>query len=236
MEHPGHRRLDRRDVPAHPLVVVVAVDLPGRPQHQQPELLQLDPGLGDHLLHELLLREQLALRAPRDGPLAASCRAHGGPCPTVRMAWWMRPPPRRVWATTKASPRPPEQVLCGHPDVGVAHVGVGALAWVSEPRGRRCARSRRQACRSGRSNIDWRWYGGLSGSVTAMTMRNSANLALRREPLLAVDHPLVTVEPGRAGELLGVGAALRLGHREAGHRSRRRAAAAGTAALCSSVP
>ena len=38
-----------------------------------------------------------------------------------------------------------------------------------------------------------------------------------REPFLALDHPLVTVPGGLAHELLGVGAPLRLGHREGGH-------------------
>ena len=33
--------------------------------------------------------------------------------PTVRMAWWMRPPPRRVWATAKPSPRPPRMWSAG---------------------------------------------------------------------------------------------------------------------------
>ncbi len=40
---------------------------------------------------------------------------------------------------------------------------------------------------------------------------------VRGEPLLAVDHPLVAVPRGAAGEHLGVGAAVGLGHRVAGH-------------------
>ena len=36
-----------------------------------------------------------------------------------------------------------------------------------------------------------------------------------REPFLAVDHPVVAVQFGVRGEDLGIGAALRLGHREA---------------------
>jgi len=35
------------------------------------------------------------------------------------------------------------------------------------------------------------------------------------EPFLAVDHPVVAMQLGVRGENLGVGAALRLGHREA---------------------
>ena len=33
--------------------------------------------------------------------------------PHVRMAWWMRPPPNRVWATRNASPRPPSMFSRG---------------------------------------------------------------------------------------------------------------------------
>ena len=31
----------------------------------------------------------------------------------VRMAWWMRPPPRRVWAMAKAWPSPPSRASTG---------------------------------------------------------------------------------------------------------------------------
>ena len=41
-------------------------------------------------------------------------------------------------------------------------------------------------------------------------------LGVRREVLLAVDHPLIPIAHGAAPELARVGAALRLGHREAG--------------------
>ena len=33
--------------------------------------------------------------------------------PMVRMAWWMRPPPRRVWAMAKAWPSPPSSASSG---------------------------------------------------------------------------------------------------------------------------
>ena len=32
---------------------------------------------------------------------------------TVRMAWWTRPPPSRVWAMTKACPSPPRRLSAG---------------------------------------------------------------------------------------------------------------------------
>ena len=42
-------------------------------------------------------------------------------------------------------------------------------------------------------NIDARWCGRASGSVTAMTIRKSAIEALRGEPLVPVDDPVVAV-------------------------------------------
>ena len=60
--------------------------------------------------------------------------------------------------------------------------------------------------------MECRWYGGLSGSVMTMAMMNDDHAAHGRKPFLAVDDPLVTVELGVAGELLRIGAGLRLGH------------------------
>jgi hypothetical protein len=33
--------------------------------------------------------------------------------PMVRMAWWIRPPPSRVWAITNAWPSPPSKAESG---------------------------------------------------------------------------------------------------------------------------
>ena len=56
----GRRHLDRRDVAADLLVVVVLVDLPGRSQDEQAELLHLDPAVGYLLLGHLQVRESPA--------------------------------------------------------------------------------------------------------------------------------------------------------------------------------
>jgi hypothetical protein len=99
----GIAALIGRDVLAHQLVVLVLVDQPRGAQHQQAELLELDPGVGDLLLHHLLARQQLALRDARHARshIMSSARRAS---PIVRIAWWMRPPPRRTCATTKACP------------------------------------------------------------------------------------------------------------------------------------
>lgn len=61
MQHRGHDHLDRGDVLAHLLVVVVFVDRPCGVEHHQPELQQLGIRIGDVTLHELLLRQAAAL-------------------------------------------------------------------------------------------------------------------------------------------------------------------------------
>ena len=53
VEDLGHRHLDGGNVLADPLVVVVLVDQPGRPQDQQAELLDLDPAVRDAFLRHL---------------------------------------------------------------------------------------------------------------------------------------------------------------------------------------
>ena len=70
--------------------------------------------------------------------------------PTVRMAWWMRPPPRRVWATTKAPPAAAEQVVRRHAHVRRSGCRRACPRRAARSRGRRCGRSRRPACRSAR--------------------------------------------------------------------------------------
>ena len=64
VEHGRHDHLDGGDVLAHPLVVVVLVDLPRRVEHEQPELLELGVGVGDVALHELLVGQQASPASP----------------------------------------------------------------------------------------------------------------------------------------------------------------------------
>ena len=109
------------------LVVVVLVDLPRRAQHEQAELLDLDPRVGDHLLHELLVAPAARPACTRDTARSHIMSKMRRTSPTVRMAWWMRPPPSRVWATTKPR-RAAEQVVGGDAHVLVAHVAVRPAA------------------------------------------------------------------------------------------------------------
>ena len=66
-------------------------------------------------------------------------------------------------------------------------------------------------------NIDIRRWRSSSGSVTASTTRNAGEVGVRREPLLAVDHPLVAVALGAGHEPGRVGTTARLGHRVRRH-------------------
>ena len=68
--HLRHRRLDRRDVLADALVVVVLVDQPGGAQHEQTELFDLDPRVGDPLLGHLQRAQRAGAGLAGERPLA----------------------------------------------------------------------------------------------------------------------------------------------------------------------
>ena len=69
----------------------------------------------------------------------------------------------------------------------------------------------------GTTNIEYRSYGGASGSVIAITMMNDAIEANDENHFSPLMTQSIAVLDRRGGEHLRVGAALRLGHREAGH-------------------
>ncbi|MCY1407369.1 hypothetical protein D9M71_226680 [compost metagenome] len=70
VEQLGHGGFHRRDVLAHPFVVLVLVDQPGGTQYQQAELFQFDPAVSDFLLDHLLAGQLLALGHPGQDALA----------------------------------------------------------------------------------------------------------------------------------------------------------------------
>ena len=113
VQHAGHQHLHGGDVLAHLAVVVVLVDRPRRVEHEQPELGELRVGVGDVALHELLVGQSIPPCTSR-----LSARSHIASMafwamPMVRMAWWMRPPPRRVCAMANAWPSPPRRASAG---------------------------------------------------------------------------------------------------------------------------
>jgi hypothetical protein len=111
--------------------------------------------------------------------------------PTVRIAWWMRPPPRRVWATAKACPSPPSSA-----SVGTRTSSYRIRACDPSPRGSPKSPRLRSIVTPGVSvgtrNMDMPWYALTSGFDTAITMRNDAVLALEEknfDPLMTHSSP-----------------------------------------------
>ena len=81
----GHLGFDRGNVFAHLAVVFVLVDAPGGLQHQQPELLDLDPGVG-YFPGPSVVGQDFALGFARQYPLAHQIERFLT-WPMVRMAW-----------------------------------------------------------------------------------------------------------------------------------------------------
>ena len=94
--------------------------------------------------------------------------------PTVRMAWWMRPPPRRGLRDHERLALAAEQVLGGHAHVVVPDVRVRALALALSPPRPTLRMISMPGVSVGTRNIDVPWYTGTSGSVTAITIANVA--------------------------------------------------------------
>ena len=114
-------------------------------------------------------------------------------CAIVRIAWWMRPPPRRRCASTLAPSSGPSRWSSGNAHVAVDDVVVVAGLGLDVDT-RRVARHDEHAVRA----HDEEDVGDASGT---------------REPLLAVDHPLVAVTHRVGAEQVRVRSTLRLGHR-----------------------
>ena len=198
---------------ADPLVVVVPVDLPRGLQHEQAELLHLDPRVGDHRLHELLPCEQLALGHPRqralahhvEGPLHQADGAH-----RVVDA----PAAEAGLGDDEAIPAAAEKVVRRDANVGVADVGMRAVVVAVDGHVAHDLDARRVV---GHDEHRHASVGRLVGVGDGQHDEERGEVGVRREPLLAVDDPLVAVGHGAGHELRRVGAALWLGHRVRRH-------------------
>ena len=118
----GHQRLDRGDIFADHPVVLIFVDHPGRFQHEQFELFQLNIAVGDVHLHRLLVGNDTV----------ACFAADRSPAHKVQRFFASANRPHRVMnsSATEARLRYHEspaalsqQVIARHPHVGVAHIG-----------------------------------------------------------------------------------------------------------------
>ncbi len=209
-----HRHLHRGDVPAHLLVVLVAVDQPRGAQHQQPELLDLDPAVGDLLLHHLQRRELAAAHLARQRALAHH----------VEGLAKLRDGAHRVVDAAAAEARLgdhegraglAEHVVGRHAHVLVAHVGVarvlGALGADAD------VAHDAHAGRLARHDDHAHALVGRDVGVGHRHHDQERRVAgVRGEPLLAVDQPVVAVEPRARREERRVGAGVGLGHRVTG--------------------
>ena len=192
VEHPRHRRLHRRDVRADVPVVVVLVDQPCGAQDEQPELLDLDPRVGDHRLHELLAPEQGALGRAGERPLAHH-----------RQRLLHQPDrPHRVVDPPTAEPglrhgEPvaafTEKVVGGHAHLAVTHEGVSRGAAVTPVQ------------TDVADDLDARrvgWHDEHRHPPVLLDIgighrqhdQERGEPGVGGEPLLPVDHPLVAVE------------------------------------------
>ena len=131
------------------------------------------------------------------------------------MTWWIRPGPRRFCAIRKPEPLCAERVRHRHPHVRVPHLAVRrpAAPGVAEHRHRPDDVDARRVDR----DDDLR-CAGVRRRVGIGDRHDDAErraLRARREPLVAVDHPVVAVAYRARPERRRVGARhFGLGHRE----------------------
>ena len=131
------------------------------------------------------------------------------------MTWWMRPGPSRFCAIRKPSPTSPSVFETGNADARVAHLAV-----------RRPAAPAVAHRRDGPDDLDAGRV-GRDDDLARAVMRvgvgvgdrhddpEGGPLGARREPLVAVDDPLVAVAHRARPQRRRIGAGnLRLGHRE----------------------
>ncbi len=206
-----HRHLDRGDVLAHQVVVLVLVDQPGGAQHQQAERLQRDPAVADLLLHHRQVGQPAVAGLARDRPaahqveglLAGADGAHRVVHPAAGKAGLRDQERAAAWA---------EQGFGADLDVGVAHVAVAAAFAGADADAAHDFHARGL----GRDDEDR----GLLVDVLMVGIGDRIDdqdrraVGAGREVLLAVDHPLAVLplRPGLEGG--GVRAAGRLAHRE----------------------
>src|ERR1700722_160448 len=207
-----HLGFDRGDVLAHFQIVLVLVDTPRGPQHQQAELFEVDPRIGDLLLHHLLVGEARALRRARKDALAHQVEgAPDLPDGAHRMVDAAAAEPRLRHDETAATLA--QQMVLRHLHVLVAEVGMAAhalLFMTDADIAHDADAGRVHRHDEGRKALVGRGLG--IGHGHRDEERGPSRVG--GKPLFAVDYPVVALQLGAGLEDLGIGAALRLGHRE----------------------
>ena len=159
--------------------------------------------------------------------------------PSQRMQWWIRPGPSRCWASRKPPPSGPSSALGRHAhvlveDLRVTAVGAELLPGVLH---RRHVADDLHARRVGRHDEHRRALArrGL-GIGDGHHDQEVGDRAVRGEPLVPVDHPLVAVAHRARGSSVGSEPGVSGSVMLKALAPRRRAAACSQRSFCSAVP
>ena len=200
----------------------LGVHLPRGVQRHQPRGLHLRRGVGDPVLHGLLLGQRRAAGLAVERALAEHVERAAATTPSQRMQWWMRPGPEPVLGDEEAGALVAEQAVGrarARPRSG-SRRGCRACRTSSSSGAPSSATSRTMftpGVSAGTMIIDARWCGRASGSVTAMTIRKSAIDPFDENHL----WPLMThSSPSRTARRLQL-RRVRAGGLGLGHRERR---------------
>ncbi len=213
VQHARRVELDQRDLDAR---LVALVDLVRGVERHQPARLDLGGRVGDPVLHRLLVGERAA-----EGLALERVRAH-----ELERALHLAEPAHDVVDATRAEPllRDPEavallaeRVLDGDADARVAHLAVRRPAAAAVAHGRDRADDL-DARRVGRDDDLGRAAVRVGVGVgDGHDDPEGGPLGPRREPLVAVDHPLVAVPHCARPQ----SRRIRAGHLGLGHREER---------------
>ena len=210
--------LDRGDLGAG-VLVADGVHQPGRLQREQPRHVDLDPRLGDPVLHVRPLGDGLTEGDPRRRPGGTSARARARPRRSPRMQWWMRPGPEAGLGDQEAVALLADQVrrrARGRPRTRSRR---GPPGRCSRTPGRLRTIGHARACRAAPGSSTAGERSGASGSVLPITIRILQRSRMRAgdPPLAAVEHVVVAVALDPQLDVGGV----RARHAGLGHRERR---------------
>ena len=211
-EHAGGVELDQRDLHAR---VLVCVDLARGIERQQPAGLDLGGGVGDPVLHRLLLRERAAERLALERAVAHQLeRALHLPQPAHHMMDPSRPQP--LLRDQEAGAALAEQVLRRHAHVCVRHLAMRRppAPTVPEDRHRLDREPRRVGWDDDLAHASARLGAGLGDRHHDSECRA---LGAGGEPLPSVDHPLAAVRHCRRLQACRI----RPGHVGLGHGEER---------------
>ena len=222
--------LDHADL--HPGIAVMLalgvqlIHLPCCLQGEQTSRLHLGPALRDPVLDHLLLGEDAAVRVPGQRPFAQH----------VERALTLAEPPHRMmdpaWSESLLSEcesladpfLPADHVLERHADVLVQDLGVSpwlAGLVIRLAHRRDVAKDVHARC-AGRHDDHRESLVGRLARVAGLAHHDQkvGDRRVRREPLVTVDHPFLTVAHRRCTQQRRVGAGVGLGHTEAtAHRT-----------------